>query len=488
MVEPAFLWTPEHSSTAALEVVDFAAEIGVEFEPEQRLALDAILAERPDGRWAAFEAALIVSRQNFKTFTFEVIVLADIYLDLGSDLIVWSAHEFDVAMEAFRDIEQWIDAHHFLSRRVKKVSWANGREGIEFTDRKRLRFKARTKSGGRGLVGDRVILDEGFALRPAHMGSLMPTMSAKSLHGNPQILYGSSAGHVDSAVLRSIRDRGRAGGDPSLVYAEWCDTGGPDACKTDDCDHRVGADGCALDDMERVRAANPMLDRRISREWVEGERRSMPPEEFARERLGWYDEPPLGDVRVPLDEWASCADRDAEIVEPATLGVDVAPNHASASILACGRALHVVENSKGSAWVPDRLVELTEKHDVSAIGLDPAGPAGSLIHALEQRGLTIRTQSNPDGLLVLLDGREMSQACEGFLAEVLEHELIHRDEHVLNAAVEAAVRKAVGDSWKWSRRDSRVDISPVVAATAARYLWTEPDRDDGEVLEGALMS
>lgn len=487
MVEPAFLWTPEHSSTAAIEVVDFAAEIGIEFEPEQRLALDAILAERPDGRWAAFEAALIVSRQNFKTFTFEVIALADIYLDLGSDLIVWSAHEFDVAMEAFRDIEQWIDAHHFLSRRVKKISWANGREGIEFTDRKRLRFKARTKSGGRGLVGDRVILDEGFALQPHHMGSLMPTMSAKSLHGNPQILYGSSAGHVGSSVLRSVRDRGRAGGDPSLVYAEWCDDNGSEACKSDHCDHHVGANGCALDDPERWRQANPMLDRRISREWIEGERRSMPPEEFARERHGWWDEPPLVDVRVPLDEWASCASRDAELVEPVTLGVDVAPNHTDASILACGRALHVVENGKGSSWVPDRLVELAERHAVSAIGLDPSGPAGSLIHALEQRGFTVRSASNPDGLLVLLDGREMSQACEGFLAEVLEHELIHRDEHALNAAVEEAVRKPVGDSWKWSRKDSRVDISPVVAGTVARYLWTEPDRD-GEVLEGALMA
>lgn len=473
-VEPAFLWAPEHSSTAAGEVADLAAEVGLELDAEQRLALDVILAERPDGRWAAFEAALIAARQNLKTFLFEVIALADIYLDLGSDLVVWTAHEFNTAMEAFRDIEQLLESHHFLSRRVSRVVKANGEEGIEFIDGKRLRFKARTKAGGRGLTGDRVILDEGFALQPSHMGSLMPTMSAKSLHGNPQILYGSSAGRVESEVLRGLRDRGRAGGDPSLVYIEWCDVGGPEACQADDCDHRMGADGCALDDVDRWRSANPAMGRRISQKWIEGERRSMPPDEFGRERLGWWDEPPLGDIRVPRDEWDACGDRDAEVSEPVALGVDVAPGHTSASIVACGWALHVAENDKGSSWVPQRLKELCDAHDVSAIGLDPTGPAGALIHDLVRAGFKVRSKECPDGLLVLLDAREQVQACEGFLADVKQTDLVHRDEFALNAAVDGASRRAVGDSWKWSRRDSRVDISPLVAATVARFLWTGP--------------
>ena len=64
------------------------------------------------------------------------------------------------------------------------------------------------------------------------------------------------------------------------------------------------------------------------------------------------------------------------------------------------------------------------------------------------------------------------QACEAFLAAVLDQTLVHRDEQALNQAVMGAGRREVGDSWKWSRKDSTVDISPLVAATVARHLWT----------------
>ncbi len=51
-----------------------------------------------------------------------------------------------------------------LARRVKKISYGNGEEAIELQTGQRLIFKARTKTGGRGLSGDKVVLDEAFAL------------------------------------------------------------------------------------------------------------------------------------------------------------------------------------------------------------------------------------------------------------------------------------------------------------------------------------
>lgn len=99
--------------------------------------------------------------------------------------------------------------------------------------------------------------------------------------------------------------------------------------------------------------------------------------------------------------------------------------------------------------------------------MDPTGPIGALIPDMENAGLE----------LVLLEGRESVQACGSLLAAVVEHELVHRDERSLNDAVAGAVRRQVGDAWKWSRKDSTVDISPLVAATVARFLWvrgTEP--------------
>ncbi len=145
------------------------------------------------------------------------------------------------------------------------------------------------------------------------MGSLMPTMSARSVTGNPQILYGGSAGNLDSAVWRQVRDRGRAGGDPTLVWIEWC--AARVACANERCTHLYGTVGCQLDVQENWGAANPAMGRRISVEWIYGERRAMTADEFARERLGWWEDPEETVGGLPLEVWSVCADPKSELDE-----------------------------------------------------------------------------------------------------------------------------------------------------------------------------
>lgn len=467
LVAPAYLTVPEHTVSAGSDAADLAEQIGLPLDPEQRLALDAMFAERSREKLAAFEFAIIAPRQNIKTHLLKASAWADLLL-YDQRLVVWTAHEFNTAQEAFRDMVALVDGCPLLSSRVKRVVNGNGEEGIEFTSGQRLRFKARTKGGGRGLTGDVVILDEAFALQPAHMGSLLPTMAAKSLEGNPQVRYASSAGLIGSAVLRSIRDRGRPGGDPALAYVEWC---APEIdCPNPHCTHQPGEDGCVYDDRALWQAANLALGRRIDPEFVAAMRRSMPPEEFAREFLGWWDEPAIGVDGLPAEVWAACANRKAAIAEPCALAFDVAPGHLSASIVTCGGALHVAEHRYGTAWLPEQLLAHAAEHEVRGIGFDPTGPAGALLPDLEKAGLTVRGPKNPKGQLVVIEGREAAQACENFLAAAVSRTLVHRDESALNTAVSGAGRRQVGDSWKWSRRDSTVDISPLVAATIAKWL------------------
>lgn len=483
-VPPAHLWIPEYTTTeSARDAADLASSIGFELDPEQLLALDALLAEN-GARWASLEACLIAARQNLKTFLFKVIALYELFV-VGSRLVVWTAHEFDTAMEAFRDLQEIIDGTDWLRRRVKLVrnevgTQGNTKVGIEFLTGQRIRFKARTKTGGRGLTGDVVFLDEAFALQPTHVGSLLPTMAAKSMHGNPRVYYGSSAGQLQSQVLRNLRDRGRPGaedptqGDPTLVYVEWC---APEGCTAEDCTHQRGVEGCALDDIEKVRMANPALERRISIAFVETMRRSLPVEEFAREFLGWWDEPATGGDGIPPELWASRGNRDAVFVDAGcALAFDVSPGHRSAAIVACGGPVHVVRHDPGTAWVIPALLELDAAHSPVGIALDPTGPGGAMIPDLEKAGFTIRSKSNPAGKVVLIEGRDATQACEAFLAGVVDGSLEHRDEQSLNQAVDDAGRRVSGDSWRWSRVNSDGDIAPLVAATNARFLWSQPAR------------
>lgn len=479
-VRPAYLWVPEHSSIeAAQEAVDLAESLGFVLDPEQRLALDALMAEQGD-RWASLEACIVCARQNLKTFLFKLIALYELYV-VGSRLIVWTAHEFDTAMEAFRDLLEIIDATDWLRRRVKLThsgevgTQGNTKVGIEFLNGQRIRFKARTKSGGRGLTGDVVFLDEAFALQPGHVGSLLPTMAAKSEQGNPRVYYGSSAGQLQSSVLRGLRERGREGGDPDLTYVEWC---APEGCATEDCTHVRGTPGCALDDIEKIRLANPALERRISINFVRTMRRSLPVDEFSREFLGWWEDPAEGEAGIDLELWKSLGNPDAPWSdEGCTLAVDVSRGHRSAAIVACGGPLHVPHHDPGTAWVIPALRVLDEKHHPKGIAIDPTGPVGAMIPDFEKAGFTIRSKSNPSGKIVLIEGRDATQACEAFLAGVVTGTLIHRNEEALNRAVADAGRRVSGDSWKWSRVNSDGDISPLVAATNARFLWARTPSD-----------
>jgi phage terminase large subunit-like protein len=465
LVQPAHLTIPPRVSSAGAEVVDLAATYGRILDAEQALVVDAILSEGPDGNWAALEAAVVCSRQNLKTFVLECIALGKLFL-FGSELIIWSAHLFETAQESFRDLDEIVTNYDHLRKRVKTISRANGDEGIELTSGQRIKFRARSKSGGRGLSGDDVILDEAFALQPGHLGALIPTLSARP---NPQILYGSSAGLADSAVLRNIRDRGRKGGDPSLVYVEFCAPQG--GCAQPMCEHAPGTDGCALDDVENWRLANPALGKRISVEYVAAERRALPPEEFARERMGWWDEP-LGDAPISLDKWLACVDPESKRTGQVVFGVDVSPSLRSAAVAVAGWRTdglahgELAKHEPGVDWLAAELARMVKAHRPAAVVGHGTAQLKALVPSLEAAGVTVT---------LLTDG-DMAAACSQLQSEVAEGGFRHLGDPILADALGNAASKPVGDGgWVWRRKGSEGDITPLVALNAARWgLQTVP--------------
>lgn len=457
LVEPAFCSVPPYAKTLGPEVADICDLAGFTPDPEQRLALDAIFGYRADNRLAAFEAAIIACRQNIKTGLFKQCALGWLFVT-DQRLIVWSAHEFRTAQEAHRDLAELIMGCEPLRRRVKAIPTASGQEAIELLTGQRVMFKARTRTGGRGLSGDKVVLDEAFALDETHMGSLVPTLSVRP---DPQLLYGSSAGLSTSAVLRGIRDRGRPGADPRLVYIEWADDLDGD-CEAPNCDHRITAQGCRLDDERRWHRANTQLGRRMSVEYVRAERRSLPPEEFARERLGWWDAPAELLQGVPVAEWDACKGLPAELGRVA-FAMDVALDRSRASIGVAGPRtdsrlqLELVENRAGTTWMVERLVELHAAWG-AGVALDASGPAAALIPDLEAANVPVD----------VLSRTEVAQACGALRDAVTDRSILHLGDPTLRAAVEGA-RLRSGESYVFTRKGG-VDISPLYAVALARWV------------------
>ena len=459
--QPAYLWVPEHASSAGGEVSEFAESVGLPMDEEQQMCLDAMYAETPDGQWASTEDGIICSRQNLKTHLFKGSSLADVFL-FDASLVVCTAHLFATTQEMFRDLDAIVTNYDVLRRRVKKISRENGNEGIELLGNRRILFKARTKTGGRGLTGDVVYFDEAFALSASELGSVIPALSAKSITGQPKIRYGSSAGHAHSAVLRALRDRGRAGNDTRLAYVEFCAE--RRSCANDKCDHLYGTPGCVLDDEELWEQANPALDRRISRDFVRVERRTLPPDEFMRERLGWWEDPEESNEGLSFDAWSACADLRSKTADEVVFAIAVAKDLSWTAIGVAGLRpdglphVEVVDYRRGTDWVAGRAKELVDGYD-AALVVEERGPRSTIADELAELGLE-PMEAKPNDVV---------DACGLLEDRVLRRGLRQIGQPELDTAVRGARRRQVGEGWMFARKASLVEISPAISVTLA--LW-----------------
>lgn len=439
---------PTCVTSAGAEAVALARSAGLELDPWQQHVLEGALGETADGQWSAFEVAAIVSRQNGKGALLEARALAGLFL-FGESLILWSAHEFKTAAEAFRRMTLLIENTPHLAERVRIIRTASGSESIELHSGARLRFVARSKGSGRGFSGDCVILDEAYELSSESMAALLPTLSARP---NPQVWYTSSAGMATSTQLRRVRERGAKGDSARLAYFEWS--------APDDAD---------LDSPESWALANPALGIRISQEFIAAERSALPDVEFARERLGIWEDAAAGGIIAP-SAWAKCLEVGSTINGVPALAIDVTPDRTSACLAAAGRRAdgrpHVesVEVGDGTDWVVARAAEVFMRQQTVGVVVDPGSYAGSLIPALEQAGVRV----------IPISSREYAQACGALYDLITAGTLRHIGQADLDAAVGGAGKRVIGDAWGWNRKNPAVSVAPLVAVTLAAWAIDVP--------------
>lgn len=401
---------------------------------------------------------LVCPRQNGKNAIIEARSLAGLFI-FGEKLIVHSAHLADTAKEAFRRLDELIEANAWLSREVKHVWRTNGHESIELHSGQRIKFKTRTISGGRGLSGDLVFFDEAMIFPEASHGSVFPIISARP---NPQVWYTGSAVneeiHPDGRVLAGVREGAISGKAESLAYFEW-------SVDKDDPADLTAAE--ALDEA-LLAQANPALGRRITMEYLRQEQEAFQYDlpSLATERHGIGRWPALsGDSGVITSEtWNRLVDVSSEAAE-VCFGFDVSPNRSTAAIGVAGKRadgrthIGVVETGRGTGWVVPHLIELAKEEPVAFV-CDGASPAASLVPELEQAGIEVK----------IATASESAQAYGMFIDAVAQDRLRHRGTTELSVAVRGAKERRMGEASAWGRRTSISDISPLVACTLA--LWS----------------
>lgn len=463
--EPRLSHFPESVSSSGAEAIELAAMAGLELDPWQQLVLMRMLAERADGKWAAFEFGLVVPRQNGKGSVLEARELAGLFL-LGEELLIHSAHEQLTATNHFYRLLNLIEEVPEFDRRVLKAVRGKGAEAIKLRGGQEILFKTRTGDGGRGLTGDFVALDEAMILRAATMAALVPTMAARSMVGNPQLVYAGSAvdqdKHEHGVILARLRERALAC-DPRVGYMEWSVDGDDPDKVPPEVRHGPAARA----------QANPGYEIRISDEFISNEAAgALGPREFAVERLGvgdWPDTSQEAGRVISREAWAACPEHNPanRVTGVPMFALDSNMDGTWASLGVAGLRddalpqIALVRHERGTDWVVDACVALKAKHRRMRLVVDKGGPAAHLIPALKLAGIR----------LVVTSMEEYAASCADFVAAVNETAVRYPfPQPELDDAIANARRAPLGDRWKWSRKDSAgADISPLVSVTLA--LW-----------------
>ena len=460
-------------TSLGFEAIDFAAKVlGIELLPWQRWWLIHALELR--GRRYRFRTILtLVARQNGKTHLLKILSLWAMYMG-RADLVLGAAQSLDIARESWQGAVDLAQGEPDLADEIATVRYANGEQclTLKATDDHgpaRYRITAATRSAGRGLSVDLLILDELREHRTPHAWAAL----SKTTMARPHALTVgiSNAGDAESVVLNQLRAAALAGADEQLGIFEWS-----------------APEGCPLDDPDAWAQAMPGLGITINEAAVRTSLATDPSVVFRTELL--CQRVDALDAAVDPDAWRACGDPAASIGalhRQMVMGVDVSmtSGHVTAT------AAVVAEDGRVIGEVFDQwtdvhaaragLRQAFEQYRPRAVGWFPSGPM-TVLRAELEAAVTDGLIGEPDMIeppehapgLVGLTGQDASSACQTLASLVEGRRFIHADDPLLNAHIAASTRKDQGDGWRFARRGAGDNDAAYAMAGAVHLARTLP--------------
>ncbi len=415
--------------------------------PWQRHVAIAAMETVPDGSYRFRTVLILVGRQSGKTTLLKLWALWRMLED-EAGMVVGAAQSLDIAREAWQgSVDFLLDTAPDL---VGKVRYANGEQCLTLKDGSRYRIVATTRSAGRGLSVDLLILDEVREQRDwGAWSSLSKTVIARP---RGQIVAISNAGDDESVVLNSLRDAALSGRDESVGLFEWS-----------------APEGCALDDPAMWALGVPALGHTLSEGAVRTALATDPPGVFRTEILCQH----VSALDVALEPlgWAHGADPTGSMAphrEALYAGLDVSPTGHTVLVVAAsageGRArVEVVVDFPDASTARDQLPGLLEQLRPRALVWFPGGPANSLASLLKTFKLGRE-----------MAGQEVNQACAGFVELVAAGRVLHTSQALLDGQVATAGKQPVGDGYRFTRKGLGSCNALYAAAGAVHAALSEP--------------
>jgi len=431
------------------------------------------LEKKPGGIGFRFQFLIIlVARQNGKTKWGRGLNLWRLFYSKtgfvngstpGAKIAVVAAQNLDYAETTLKEAVDEIRSIPSLLPELINHKETNGKNRAILTNRRYWRAATANRKGGRSLPVDVVWLDE---LRE-HVtwdawDAITPTGTVRPCS---QVVCTTNAGDARSVVLlaqqQSARNRITTGttADTKVGYFEW--SAPPDA------DPR---------NPEFWPQANPAVGwlNEFTIEDLHGRLETM---QF-KNMPGWQTEylcqtvDALEPGVIPAEYWQDGVDMKSGRAAGSDIyaALDVSYDRKTSYVAIAARredgALHieVIQAARGTDWVVDWLTERKTKFKGVAVQKTGA-PASGMIGDLKRAGVPV-VEWGP--------GLELQAGCALFFDGICEHTIFHRRQPVLDRAAASGVARRVGDAWIFDRRNSPVDVAPIVACAAAVWLEGRP--------------
>lgn len=434
--------------------------LGITFGRWQAHAIDQALRYDKAGDVIARIILLSTARQNGKSVI--VRALVGWMLEEGQYLpafsgwssILAAAHDAKQARVIYANV--WMDFLALDVPEYKVTEWRGIRAG-------HLIFDTVTGQPGsvRGWSAGMIDWDEMLTQKDWDMWeALAPTQSAQR---SPIMLLTSTAGHIESVVLRAFYDRlrrvssGDEKADPTF-YGAWWESEDPDAGL----------------DWRQIAQANPALgDGRLTRPAIQSEYRVLPPDSWRRERLNHFVDA-VADGAFNPGIWAALrtAAPLAGLDGPYALAVDVQPGWQRATISVAGIrtdgrvGVEVLRDLRDEPGNP-----VTAARIIAALEAFPEYVAVILFDSISGVSAELRRRGIETGLPYQeLNRGQFVEACMD-VTEMIHAGRLAVDDPLLDAQLPMVARRDVGadGAFCFSRGNSLGPIDAFLSMTFAAH-------------------
>lgn len=392
----------------------------------------------PDGSPAFREVIVTLMRQQGKTTLVLSTEVERCTLRPSAQRVAYTAQTGSDARKKLIDDQVPILQSSKLWPLVRRVSRAQGAEGIIWKNGSRIDVLASTVSAGHGKIVDLGMIDEAFDdLDDRREQSMLPAMITRP---DAQLYVVSTMGTDASVYLNRKVDAGRAaaleGRTSGIAYFEWSIPDEED-----------------LDDPRVWWRHMPALGHTISEAAVAHARTTMTDGDFRR---AFGNQRTRSAERViPEAAWRAANTPDMAPETGLVFVVETAQDRDWTAIVAAGKSngipvVEVVDYRPGTGWVEERVNELKAKHGAT-VWVEAESPAATVVPGAS-----------------VISKADAVDASEEFYDAVADLKVRIRSDQRFETAHAAATKKPVGESWRFGRKAGR-DVCPIVGATLA--LW-----------------